>query len=144
MIPKMAIDQAKITHREAMRKIWDAYVAEMDVIWRLLQSAYVNTKKAHDATADAAVKARNSRRGDAWKIYQQATRTGEGASFGTYEEEKLTIDSDCDKEVQHADEVYEKTIASAEEAFRKGKVEIQERYKTDTIACVETFFEAHP
>ncbi len=144
MIPKMAIDQANLTHREKMRRIWESYTVEMSVIWKLLESAYLNAKKVRDATISAAEKSRKARLDDAWKIYRRATRTGEGASFSTYEEEKLTIDAECNKEIEHANEVYEKAVISAEEAFGKAKALIQEKYKTDTIDSIDTYFEAHP
>lgn len=144
MIPKMAIDQANLTHREKMRRIWDAYLAEMGVIWKVLLSAYTNAKKVCDAGVNATQKARKARLDDAWKAYQRATRTGEESSYGTYDEEKLTIDAECNKEIEHANEVYEKAVISAEEAFRKGKALIQEKYKADTIDLIDIYFEAHP
>jgi len=144
MIPKMAIDQANLTHREKMRRIWESCMAEISVIWKLLESAYLNAKKVRDAAISASEKARKARLGDAWKIYQRATRTGEGASFSTYEEEKLTIDAECNKEIEHANDVNEKSVISAEEAFGKAKALIQENYKAETIKAIDTYFEAHP
>lgn len=144
MIPKMAIDQANLTHREKMRRIWEGYAAEMGVVWKLLESAYLNAKKVCDAAISASEKSRKARLDDAWKIYRRATRTGEAASYGTYEEDKLTIDAECDKEIEHAKEVHEKSLNSAEEAFGKQKALIQEKYKADTIKAIDTYFEAHP
>ena len=144
MIPKMAIDQANLTHREKMRRIWEAHIVEMGVIWKLLLSAYTNAKKVHNAGVNASEKARKARLNDAEKAYQRATRTGEEASYSTYDEEKLNIDAEADKEIEHANDVYDKSVILAEEAFRKAKALIQENYKAETINSIDTYFEAHP
>lgn len=144
MIPKMAIDQARVTHRNSMARIWFTYFAAAEAAWRFLESAYSNAKKAYNASVKAAEKARRSKHEDAWRNHKRALRTTEGAPFRTYEEVKLSIDAEFEQEKDHTKEVHEKAISTAEDDFKKQMSAINERYKDDTTTCLDNFFDAHP
>jgi hypothetical protein len=144
MIPKMAIDQARVTHRNSMARIWYSYLAAADAAWRFLESAYSNARKTLNSAMKAAEKSRKSKHDDAWRNHKRALRTSEGAPFRTYEETKLSIDSEFEQEREHAKEVYEKAVAAAEDEFKKQMATINEKYKDDTATCVDNFLEAHP
>lgn len=144
MIPKMAIDQARLTHRNAMAGIWYSYMNAAEAAWRFLDSAYSNARKAYKSAIKAAEKSRRSKSEDAWRNHKRALRTGEGAPFSTFEETKLSIDSDFEQEKEHTKAVFEKAISTAEDEFKKQINAINEKYKDDTANCIDNFIEAHP
>jgi len=144
MIPKRAIEQARVAHRELMSQIWNRVLESMRAEWNTLESSYDSGDKTCKATLKAIFKERKARKDEAWKNHLRDTRTKEGGKYDTYQEEERSIDENCDSQVAQAQQTCSKANVEAEARYQKRIRDILSQYKDDTDACVDKFIAEHP
>lgn len=144
MIPKRAIEQARIAHRELMNQIWNRVLESMRAEWNTLESSYDSGDKTCKATIKAISKERKTRKDEAWKNHLRDTRTKEGGKYDTYQEEERLIDENCDSQVAQAQQTRSKANMEAEARYQKRIKDILSTYKDDSDACVDKFIAEHP